>query len=93
MTDDTNGTEDPLEAAIDAAISTKAAIDYNGYRTRVTIWLATALILLAFGTYSCGPHLWCYIDDGTPVSNALGASWCERDGYPGPTGRDTSLNW
>ena len=83
MTDDPNGTEHPLDAAI----------HYNGHRTRVTIWLATLLILLTLGTYSCGPEALCYLDDGTPASNAFGATWCERDGINGPTVGDTSLEW
>lgn len=95
--DDPDETEEPFEDTIDdiydVMVSTKVAIDNNGRRTRTTIWLATLLVLLAFGTYSCGPHVWCYIDDGTPVTNAFGASWCERDGIDGPTFGDTSLAW
>ena len=74
-------------------VPTVAAEPDDGARTRATIWLATLVIIAALTVYGCGPEALCILEDGSPVSNAFGAHWCERDGLPGPTRGDTSLAW
>ena len=65
----------------------------DGSRTRATIWAAALLVLCVLFVYGCGPDALCIMNDGTPVSNAFGAEWCERDGIRGPSRGDTGLAW
>ena len=67
--------------------------DRGEQKIQRTIWMAVLTILLALGTYACGPEMLCRADRGAPAQNAFGAEWCERDGLPGPTFGDTTLAW